>query len=98
MTNTLTDHRRKEKKMMSEWIKCTERVPEHEQAVLITVKAGTELAGSILCEDEVMDAYFFNDPEVDEGWYPYFEPWRDGNVKLIQEVTAWMPLPEPYEE
>lgn len=60
---------------ISEWIPCSERLPEADQMVL-----ATEEEGVIFCTYEYFYGYGY-------GFYPIH-----GNV------TAWMPLPEPYRE
>lgn len=77
---------------MSEWINPNEKLPENDESVLITVKAGTDLEDyGIPYHDEVWQAVFH-----DDGWYKHFTTWND--VQLTKEVKAWMPLPEPYLE
>lgn len=75
---------------MSKWIDPNDRLPECDEEVLITVKAGTDLEdyGETTTE-EVWQAVFHS-----EGWCRNFTLWND--VELTGEVLAWMPLPEPY--
>ena len=82
-----------EQPTVNKWVPCSERLPEDGQVVLITVKAGTALDIGISDEDTVMEAYYY----ADEYTYPCFVP-SIGVEHLREEVLAWMPLPEPYQE
>lgn len=72
-----------------QWILCSERLPE-DKYVLISKKP-TKLSGSKWC---VTIAIRMADPRSRK------VNWRDIGFNVIQdnEVLAWMPLPEPYEE
>ena len=83
---------------MNGWIKLTDKLPESEEFVLVTVKAGTMVDGCELVHDEVTVGMFVNDKTVGGTWYPYFYLERSGNEKYIEEISAWMPLPKPYKE
>lgn len=78
---------RAEERENMEWIKCSEKLPQKETPVLI-VYAGTIRVGQLLTEyptwEETFKAYkYWDDPEKDgQDW-----EWND--------VTHWMPLPEP---
>ena len=82
---------------MSNWIDPLDKLPEDGQDVLITVKDNTHAFGSILSKS-VWQAVYHNDPSVAGTWYPFFGLWDSGNTNLVEEVEAWMPLPEPYNE
>lgn len=74
-------------KVTSEWIPVSERLPEDpDESVLITVNGTYK---NITFEDAIMLAVY----DKDEGWiidgYQYW---------LTAQVTAWIPLPEPYKE
>lgn len=72
------------------WIPVTERLPETDNEVLITV---------LDAEDDYVEVYkgFYQDHE-------WWTQWCHGCLKIKDEpcgvniVTAWMPLPEPYKE
>lgn len=70
----------------SEWIPVSERLPETEEMVLVTV-SGTH--GSIIFESAIQMGCY----DEESGWYICeFMDWRN------PKVTAWTPLPEPYIE
>lgn len=68
-----------------QWIPCSERLPNNYNDCLVTVKP------SFGCVEYVMIANF--DPLESEEWH--YED-HDGGYHRIGNVTAWMPLPEPY--
>ena len=57
---------------MNEWVKCSERMPEHSKTILVVTAFG-------------------------EYWTGYFDRnyvfWCDETK--VENVTHWMPLPEP---
>lgn len=65
-----------------QWIPCGERLPED-------VKNGEEYPTLIYCTDG---------GEVDAGWYEAkVHKWWNLNCDVtVDNVIAWMPLPEPY--
>lgn len=76
----------------SRWIPVTERLPEEGEEVLATH------FGGINPNRQVIEHIYENGKFV-EGWY------MDTNIdsptfgqRYMGEVTAWMPLPKPYEE
>ena len=65
------------------WIPCSERLPENDERVLATTAWG-----------EVTIAERIYPPINDTCWFI-----DDGNTNAtIDDVVAWMPLPEPYRE
>ena len=68
-----------------EWIKCSERLPKHEQNVIIYDKNG-----------DIWYDVMFTNYEEDEQPSFYFEP--TDNIIMLDEVTYWMPLLEPPKE
>jgi hypothetical protein len=80
-----------------QWIPVSERLPEKRGDYLITQKATftdyvyISVAGYALNLHDV-DEYDFADKKR-RGWYEYDSEW---GYRELDDVTAWMPLPEPY--
>ena len=69
-----------------EWIPVSERLPEPEKMVLLTVSGKFKNISFV-------DAYELGEFDTDEGWILEMWPeWKD------PKVTHWMPLPELPEE
>lgn len=66
-----------------QWIPCSERLPEFNNKVLITLinKAGKHVTESIYKDDK-----FYYTAETDNGYYE----------EVFSAVIAWMPLPQAY--
>ena len=66
-----------------QWIPCSERLPEDEQVVLVQDTEGSMWIWKYFSENLKYRS-------------PY--QWEDenGEWQLIDEVVAWMPLPEPW--
>ncbi len=62
------------------WIPVSERLPEKNVWVLVTVNQNGK------CYQEIMRRN------------KYIEAWSDNIDNYTDEITAWMPLPEPYKE
>lgn len=72
---------------MSKWIPCSNKLPDEDENVLVTVR-GVIGNGNIILEDAILLGAYY-----DDGWYICeFPDWTHPHV------TAWMPLPEPYIE
>ena len=72
--------------MANTWIPVSERLPEYDEFVLVTANGKHK---NITFEHAIELAVYAKD----EGWILEAYPdWIDPNV------TAWMPLPEPYKE
>mgnify|MGYP002517882068 CR=1 FL=1 len=70
---------------MSEWIPVSERLPEEEKIVLITIDSSYYPRPCVdmgFYKVETKKWYWFNAEDIDT------------SIK----VTGWMPLPEPYKE
>ncbi|EFA5491382.1 DUF551 domain-containing protein [Escherichia coli] len=68
------------------WISCSERMPEKNQNVLISVNFDSSLVESLICSARYTGSTF-----------------RRGEATIkpgngIEQVTHWMPLPEPPQE
>ncbi|HHU9090369.1 TPA: DUF551 domain-containing protein [Escherichia coli] len=68
------------------WISCSERMPEKNQSVLISVNFDSSLVEPLICSARYTGSTF-----------------RRGDVTIkpgdgIEQVTHWMPLPEPPQE
>ena len=68
------------------WIPVSERLPEKTGKYIVTVGINRFGWGMF---DEVSVATY----NIRTGWFV-----RDDKDTVIGDVTAWMPLPEPYEE
>ena len=81
----------------SQWIPVTERLPEEDKEVLITYKRkGDELDKPYSNIDiTTYGQMYFGGNKVGnyKHWRSPFQYFKDN-----YEVTAWHPLPEPYEE
>ena len=69
---------------VGEWIPVSEELPEEYKYVLVTVNEKQKILDSV----------------VMIGCYTYEQGWiLNGYIDLVNlNVTAWMPLPEPYKE
>ena len=80
---------------MSDWISCSDRFPEESGEYLVTVRVDED--NSI-----VLNAWFNKRNVVplfnySVGWHLLNE-WYDLTNQLRDNIVAWMPYPEPYEE
>jgi len=69
------------KQKSGKWIPVSERLPEDEQEILFSTKTGRVHSGK------------YHDDDSANQWYSYRDKCRAWN----NVVTAWMPLPTPYE-
>ena len=69
------------------WTPCSERLPEHTGFYLIQHSREC-------CADEMAVAFY----SVEEHEIDPDDCWEFSSVGDVQEVIAWMPLPEPYTE
>lgn len=68
-----------------QWTPCSERLPDENEDVLLSVK----YTGHLSNRSPFVEEGFL----TRKGWYSIF---GDNYNELLVEVIAWMPLPEPY--
>ena len=68
------------------WIPCSERLPEEDGQYLITVK--------YVHVDDYEDIYSEHGEWADGKW----DMFTFGHCGKVENIIAWMPLPEPYRE
>ncbi len=84
---------------MDKWISISEKMPEDEQDVLVTIKKGTIISGNYYIRDFVTLGIFCDTDSVVDGLpYQHFYILEEKPIVLPDNITAWMPLPEPYKE
>lgn len=74
----------------SEWIPCSERLPEDGDTFLVTI----EYNGEVIGVDAASYSPFYG--YIDKHW-DTFEDWKEDD-DTCYHVTAWMPLPKPYKK
>ena len=74
----------------SEWIPCSERLPEDGDTYLVTI----EYNGEVIGVDAASYSPFYG--YIDKHW-DTFEDWKEDD-DTCYHVTAWMPLPEEYKK
>ena len=65
-----------------EWIKCSERLPEHLDKVLVVYEHS----------DNILMANYQDGIYHDKGFFVYY---ADGRKMTHSPITHWMPLPNP---
>ena len=73
---------------MSEWIKCSDRLPKIEEWRSTFIVYGSPKCGSHCNDFQVMEAYYRREDKC----------WEFGEYDCPINVTHWMPLPKPPEE
>lgn len=76
------------------WIPVTERLPKDKTDCLITYSNGFVEIATFVEDLYEVDEYDFHDKRGVAGWY-YFDPER-GTYFDMDNVTAWMHLPDSY--
>ena len=69
------------------WIPVTERLPENDDEVLLTVEFKKHRF--------VYSGSYSKDVDGDPHWYSLWDEFRVGRER--EKIIAWMPLPKPYE-
>lgn len=77
---------------MSGWIKCSDRLPESGEPVLIRFENGDHYVGALFWDEPIQPEETF-DP------YRYWDdPENNGCDWSSEDVTHWHPLPSPPTE
>lgn len=71
------------------WISCTERLPEDGDTYLVTIEYNGKVIGVDAASYSPVEGY------IDKHW-DTFNDWKEDEDSCYH-VTAWMPLPKPYE-
>ena len=78
--------------MMGDWILCKEKLPDSDGYYIVSMKLK-------YCTDpKYWVGVLFYETEVRTDCCWTLEEYDDGIPYGIDEVLAWMPLPEPYKE
>lgn len=72
----------------SEWIPCSERLPEDGDTYLVTIEYNGEVIGVDAASYSPVEGY------IDKHW-DTFNDWKEDEDSCYH-VSAWMPLPKPY--
>jgi len=80
------------------WIPVTERLPEEEENVLVTVHfKGLNQKFPSGWNDHIKECWYVDIANQFDGvWSSYSDEYKVARSR--HEVIAWMPLPEPYKE
>ena len=75
----------------AEWIPCNERLPKYSGRYIVTLKDTWAITVKV-----AMYGVMPRDTHNKKVFWTYDTCW-DG-LDITEDVTAWMPLPEPYRE
>ena len=82
--------------MNSNWISVKDRLPEHDDSVLVITKKGHAVCiflDSKKVNEKLQSTGLIND-EIDINQDPYYFCCRSSLMHTLNGVTHWMPLPE----
>lgn len=74
-----------------EWIKVTDRLPEEGREVIVTTKYFDPKSGFVY--ESIGGVYY-----EDEEWHYCGTFCAEEDDTVLEEVTHWMPLPDPAED
>lgn len=82
-----------EQPKIGEWIPCSERLPELHRVDMQSEEEYYMISDSVIITDG--ERISVSEYEVDDGDR---EGWLAHDFEKIEDVIAWMPIPEPYRQ
>lgn len=86
---------------VGEWIPCSEDMPAEHESIFARFKGTSKWMKGMFekCSDDVIVTVKFTDgTRKTMAMHTTDGEWRTSDLPVHHEVTAWMPLPEPYKE